>query len=126
MAAAVGGDSAQQQAPALSAEEKEARRAASREEARKALEYLMALLDAAIAFGEEDIGFAHVGEIRQGLIDQLEENTLDWASWNTAFQDYATDIVNGDETSGSAAIIAALSNDLAPGAGNIVLNALLR
>jgi hypothetical protein len=46
--------------------------------------------------------------------------------WNTALQDYATDIRNGDDTTGSAAIIAALSNDLAPGAGNIVLNALLR
>jgi hypothetical protein len=158
------------------------------------------------AFGEEDIGFAHVGEIRQNLIDQLSENTLDWAAWeahygarqtervmrliesgqrvatqaerlalranlvkqlkrltaatsslsrrfgravgrylpfiggimilsgasaiaeqwNTAFQDYATDIRNGDDTTGSVAIIAALSNDLAPGSGNFVLNALLR
>jgi hypothetical protein len=158
------------------------------------------------AFGEEDIGFAHVGEIRQGLVDQLSESTLDWAAWeahygarqtervmqliesgqrvateterlalranlvkqlrrigattsslarrfgravgrylpfiggimilssasataqqwNMAFQDYAADIQNGDDTTGSAAIIAALSNDLAPGAGNIVLNALLR
>jgi hypothetical protein len=46
--------------------------------------------------------------------------------WNTAFQDYATDIRNGDDTTGSVAIIAALSNDLAPGSGNFVLNALLR
>ena len=46
--------------------------------------------------------------------------------WNTALLDYASDIRNGDDTTGSAAIIAALSNDLAPGAGNLVLNALLR
>jgi hypothetical protein len=46
--------------------------------------------------------------------------------WEMAFHDYAADIRNGDDTTGSAAIIAALSNDLAPGAGNFVLNALLR
>lgn len=46
--------------------------------------------------------------------------------WQTAFEDYAADIRNGDDTTGSAAIIAALSNDLAPGSGNFVLNALLR
>lgn len=158
------------------------------------------------ANGEADIGFAHVGEIRQGIYDTLDENTLDWArweaeysirqtertfqliesgqqvatearrlelranlikqckrisaatsslsrrfgravgryfpfvggimilasasaiaeQWNTAFQDYANDIRNGDGTTGSVAIIAALSNDLAPGSGNFVLNALLR
>jgi hypothetical protein len=158
------------------------------------------------ANGEADIGFAHVGEIRQGIYDTLDENTLDWArweaeysirqtertfqliesgqqvatearrlelranlikqckrisaatsslsrrfgravgryfpfvggimilasasaiaeQWNTAFQDYANDIRNGDDTTGSVAIIAALSNDLAPGSGNFVLNALLR
>lgn len=158
------------------------------------------------ANGEIDIGFAHVGEVRQGIYDQLSENTLDWArwraeyglrqservfqeinsgqrlataaevlqlranivtqakrltaatsslarrfgraigrylpliggimifangsaiagQWNTAFQDYANDITNGDDTTGSAAILAGLSNDLAPGAGNFVLNYLLR
>jgi hypothetical protein len=46
--------------------------------------------------------------------------------WQMAFEDYAADIRNGDDTTGSAAIIAALSNDLAPGSGNFVLNALLR
>jgi hypothetical protein len=46
--------------------------------------------------------------------------------WQMGSQDYATDISNGDDTTGSVAIIAALSNDLAPGSGNFVLNALLR
>jgi len=46
--------------------------------------------------------------------------------WNTAFQDYATDVRNGDDTTGSVAVIAAHSNDLAPGSGNFVLDALLR
>jgi len=46
--------------------------------------------------------------------------------WQMAFEDYASDIRNGFDTTGSAAIIAALSNDLAPGSQNFVLNALLR
>lgn len=36
-------------------------------------------------------------------------------SWNTALQNYAADIRNGDDTTGSAAIIAAHSNDCRPG-----------
>lgn len=43
-----------------------------------------------------------------------------------AAQAYATDIANGDEETGSAAIMAGVCNNLAPGAGNIVLNYLLR
>ena len=36
--------------------------------------------------------------------------------------DYAHDISNGDEESGSAAIMAGTCNDLAPGSGNLVLS----
>jgi len=43
-----------------------------------------------------------------------------------AAQAYATDIANGDDETGSAAIMAGVCNNLAPGAGNIVLNYLLR
>lgn len=43
-----------------------------------------------------------------------------------ATRDYARDISNGDDETGSAAILAGRCNDLAPGAGNIVLNYLLR
>jgi hypothetical protein len=43
-----------------------------------------------------------------------------------AVQDYALDIRNGDDETGSAAIVAGQCNDLAPGSGNIVLNYLLR
>lgn len=46
--------------------------------------------------------------------------------WQVGFENYAADIRNGDDTTGSAAIIAALSNDLSPGSGNFVLNGLLR
>jgi hypothetical protein len=46
--------------------------------------------------------------------------------WQMAFEDYAADVGNGDDTTGSTAILGALSNDLAPGSGNFVLNALLR
>ncbi len=49
MAAAFGGDSAQSQRIALTAEERAARRAAALESAKKALAYLMAQLEAAIA-----------------------------------------------------------------------------
>ena len=43
-----------------------------------------------------------------------------------AAQDYANDIQNGNDESGSAAILSGLCNDLAPGSGNTVLNYLLR
>ena len=43
-----------------------------------------------------------------------------------AAQDYARDIANGDDETGSAAILAGRCNDLAPGSGNIVLDHLLR
>lgn len=43
----------------------------------------------------------------------------------TAAQDYAHDVINGDPVEGSAAILAGHCNELAPGAGNIVLNYLL-
>ena len=43
-----------------------------------------------------------------------------------AAQDYARDIFNGDDETGSAAILSGRCNDLAPGSGNIVLNYLLR
>ncbi len=46
--------------------------------------------------------------------------------WHVVLENYAFDVRNGDDTTGSVAIIAGLSNDLAPGAGNFVLNALLR
>lgn len=47
------------------------------------------------------------------------------AFYNAAV-DYAHDIKNGDEESGSAAIMAGTCNDLAPGSGNLVLSFLLR
>ncbi|HTG44957.1 MAG TPA: hypothetical protein VK633_10545 [Verrucomicrobiae bacterium] len=46
--------------------------------------------------------------------------------FDTAAQDYARDIRNGDEESGSAAILSGLCNELAPGSGNAVLSYLLR
>lgn len=48
------------------------------------------------------------------------------ADFLSAMQDYARDILNGDDETGSAAILAGRCNDLAPGSGNIVLNYLLR
>jgi hypothetical protein len=42
-----------------------------------------------------------------------------------AMDSYGRDIINGDDETGSAAIVAGYSNDLAPGAGNIVLDHLL-
>jgi hypothetical protein len=48
------------------------------------------------------------------------------ADFLSAAQDYASDILNGDDETGSAAILAGRCNDLAPGAGNIVLDYLLR
>jgi len=48
------------------------------------------------------------------------------ADFLSAMQDYAHDILNGDDETGSAAILAGHCNDLAPGSGNIVLNYLLR
>lgn len=158
------------------------------------------------ANGEIDTGIAHVGEIRQGIYDQLSESTLDWAAWQAeygvrqserilqqyasgqriatqaelrlvkanfikqanrlraatssltrqfgravgrylpliggimifasgaamaqdwqdAFESYAFDIRNFEDTAGSVAIIAGLCNELAPGAGNLVIDELLR
>jgi hypothetical protein len=46
--------------------------------------------------------------------------------FDDAARDYANDISSGFEESGSAAIMAALCNELAPGSQNIVLNYLLR
>ena len=40
--------------------------------------------------------------------------------------DYANDIGNFEDENGSAAILSGECNNLAPGAGNIVLNYLLR
>ena len=37
------------------------------------------------AHGGADIGFAHVGEILQGIYDQLSENTRDWARWRAEY-----------------------------------------
>jgi hypothetical protein len=48
------------------------------------------------------------------------------ANFLSAMQDYAHDIANGDDETGSAAILAGECNNLAPGSGNIVLNYLLR
>jgi hypothetical protein len=48
------------------------------------------------------------------------------AEFLSAMQDYAHDILNGDDETGSAAILAGRCNDLAPGSGNIVLDYLLR
>lgn len=48
------------------------------------------------------------------------------ADFAAAMEDYARDISNGDEESGSAAIVSGVCNELAPGSGNIVLNYLLR
>jgi hypothetical protein len=48
------------------------------------------------------------------------------ADFLSAMQDYARDILRGDDETGSAAILAGRCNDLAPGSGNIVLNYLLR
>ena len=48
------------------------------------------------------------------------------ANFLSAMQDYARDIANGDDETGSAAILAGECNNLAPGSGNIVLNYLLR
>ena len=97
MAAAAGGSSPPSRAVALSAEERRKRIVAARESAEKAIAYLMAQLEAAVA-----------------------------QDWHVALENYAFDVRNGDDTTGSVAIIAGLSNDLAPGAGNFVLNALLR
>ena len=43
-----------------------------------------------------------------------------------AMQDYAHDMANGDDETGSAAILAGTCNDLAPGSGNFVLAFILR
>lgn len=48
------------------------------------------------------------------------------ADFLDAMDDYARDIANGDDETGSAAILAGRCNDLAPGSGSIVLNYLLR
>jgi hypothetical protein len=48
------------------------------------------------------------------------------ADFLDAMNDYARDILRGDDETGSAAILAGRCNDLAPGSGNIVLNYLLR
>ncbi|MCS1410982.1 MAG: hypothetical protein M2R45_04177 [Verrucomicrobia subdivision 3 bacterium] len=45
--------------------------------------------------------------------------------FEAAFRDYARDLERGEDTVGSVAILAAVCNDLAPGAGNIVLDVLL-
>jgi hypothetical protein len=46
--------------------------------------------------------------------------------FNVSLQDYARDIRNGDDETGSAAVTSGYCNDLSPGSGNIVLNYLLR
>lgn len=46
--------------------------------------------------------------------------------FHSGLQSYASDIRNGDDETGSAAILSGYCNDLAPGSGNIVLNYLLR
>jgi hypothetical protein len=43
-----------------------------------------------------------------------------------AANDYARDIREGEDETGSAAILAGYCNDLAPGSGNLVLSCLLR
>lgn len=48
------------------------------------------------------------------------------ANFLSAMNAYARDIANGEDETGSAAILAGYCNDLAPGSGNIVLNYLLR
>ena len=44
----------------------------------------------------------------------------------SAMQDYAHDMANGDDETGSAAILAGTCNDLAPGSGNFILAFILR
>jgi len=48
------------------------------------------------------------------------------ADFQDAMESYVHDIRNGDDTTGSVAILAGHCNDLAPGSGNIVIEYLLR